>query len=116
MLPLKDYSQNSCYSLLRCTFIHHLMETWLIRQIVNFLVDCLNAFPIQLVLSSQYGIRVRREQDVIIQRRYEASTPSIKELQWKINATASAITNNIRIITIEDGKSGDACYRLHPQK
>ena len=101
MLPLKDYSQNSCYSLLRCTFIHHLIETWLIRQIVYFLVDCLNAFPIQLVLSSQYGIRVRREQDVIIKRRYEASTKSIKELDWEIDAAATAVTNNIRIVTVK---------------
>ena len=35
MLPLKDYSQNFRYSLLGCAFIHHLIETWLIRQIVH---------------------------------------------------------------------------------
>ena len=47
----EDYSQNSYYSLLRRAFIHHLIETWLIRQIVNLLVDRLDTCCTQFSLS-----------------------------------------------------------------
>ena len=116
MLIFINYVQNRCYSLLGRLIVYHLVKARFVSQEVYILFDSFNTLLAQFFLSPQYGFRASRQQNVVIQRWDYASAPPIQEPHRKMDAAAAAVTDDVGIITVEDGKSGDAGYRLHPQK